>query len=94
MDDTPSELHPAIVQLVEQIGQLPYIKTIRLFGSRTRGDNHPRSDVDLAIECPDASFQDWQVVLDLLALVNWVGRLAVAICKSADHTSIPASAFG
>ena len=66
MSDIPIELHPAIVQLVKQIGQLPYIETIRLFGSRARGDNHPRSDVDLAIECPNASFQDWQFVLDLV----------------------------
>lgn len=64
MGDAYTELHPAIIQLVEKLSRLPYVETVRLFGSRARGDHHPRSDVDLAIECPTASAQDWQTILD------------------------------
>lgn len=64
MSDTSIELHPAIVQLVEELSHLPYVESIRLFGSRARGDHHTRSDVDLAIECSQASINDWQVILD------------------------------
>lgn len=37
-----------------------------MFGSRARGDNRPRSDIDLAILCPRASMQDWLTVCDLI----------------------------
>jgi len=66
MSDTSIELHPAIAQLVEELSHLPYVKSIRIFGSRARGDHHPRSDFDLAIECPQASISDWQAILDLV----------------------------
>lgn len=64
MSDSSIELHPAIIQLVEMLSRLPYVESVLLFGSRARGDNHPRSDVDLAIVCPHASPVEWQVILD------------------------------
>jgi len=64
MSDMSIELHPAITQLVKDLSLLPYVESILLFGSRARGDHHPRSDVDLAIECPQASATDWQIILD------------------------------
>jgi len=66
MSEPSIDLHPAIAQLVENLSHLLYVKTIRLFGSRARGDHHPRSDVDLAIECPQASSRDWQAIMDLV----------------------------
>lgn len=36
-----------------------FIDEICLFGSRARGDNKERSDIDLAIVCPRASDTDW-----------------------------------
>lgn len=63
MSEPSIKLHPAIALLVEELSRLPYVESIRLFGSRARGDHHPRSDVDLAIECPQASTNDWQTIL-------------------------------
>ena len=37
-----------------------------MYGSRAWGDHRERSDIDLAIECPNATFSDWQKVLDIL----------------------------
>ena len=45
---------------------LPFVKTVYLFGSRARGDARAKSDIDLAVECPSASFQQWQEVLDIV----------------------------
>jgi predicted nucleotidyltransferase len=43
----------AVQDLAERIGRLPRVKRVILFGSRARGDNQPRSDVDLAVEVDD-----------------------------------------
>lgn len=49
-----------------KLAALPFIKAIYLFGSRARGDARPKSDIDLAVDCPGASFQQWQEVLDIV----------------------------
>jgi predicted nucleotidyltransferase len=53
-------------QFIEQLKSLPFIDEIWLFGSRARGDNQERSDIDLAIICPAASDIDWLKVVDII----------------------------
>lgn len=36
-------------KFIAKLAELPYVKTIYLFGSRARGDFHDKSDIDLAI---------------------------------------------
>lgn len=48
------------------LAKLPFIEEIWLFGSRVRGDNRERSDIDIAILCPNASKDDWQQVLEII----------------------------
>jgi predicted nucleotidyltransferase len=57
-------LHPAIVKLVQGIQQLPSVEAVLLFGSRARGDAHPRSDVDLAVQGASISPAEWQMILE------------------------------
>lgn len=45
-------------QFIEKLTTLPFIDEIWLFGSRARKDNHRRSDIDLAIICPNATDTD------------------------------------
>jgi nucleotidyltransferase substrate binding protein (TIGR01987 family) len=33
-----------------ELGRLPFIRSLRLFGSRARGDFRPRSDINLAVD--------------------------------------------
>lgn len=42
----------------------PGVRWVRLFGSRARGDAQERSDIDLAVSCPDES--DWLALLDAM----------------------------
>lgn len=37
-----------------------------MFGSRARGDNQERADIDLAILCNNASFEDWLLVRSII----------------------------
>lgn len=53
-------------RFVERLKELPFVETIYLYGSRAREDNGPRSDIDIALECPQAGARDWQLVLDIV----------------------------
>lgn len=49
-------------QFIEKLKSLPFVEEIWLFGSRARGDNDERSDIDLAIICTRASPAEWSEV--------------------------------
>ena len=53
-------------QFFKKLCILPFIDTIYLFGSRARGDFRERSDIDLAIECPQATKKDWSQVMAII----------------------------
>jgi uncharacterized protein len=53
-------------KFIDRIANLPFVDEIWLFGSRARGDNQERSDIDLAILCPKASDYDWTKVMDVI----------------------------
>lgn len=44
----------------------PFVDEIWLFGSRARGDNQDRADIDIAISCPTATNGDWLCILDII----------------------------
>lgn len=41
--------------IVETLKRFAFVKKIVLFGSRARGDHQPKSDFDIAVDCPRAS---------------------------------------
>lgn len=51
---------------IEQIKSLPFVETVYLFGSRARGDNRSRSDIDLAVYCPQATQIQWRKIQDII----------------------------
>jgi uncharacterized protein len=48
-----------IEDLAGRLARHPAVERVWLFGSRARGDNFERSDIDLAIEAPAMSQDDW-----------------------------------
>jgi len=46
-------------QFIKKIAALQCVEQIWLYGSRARGDERPRSDIDLAIVCPTATPEEW-----------------------------------
>lgn len=59
-------MHPAIAVMVEQIRRWPSVEKIILFGSRARSDHDERSDIDLGIDCPDASTEEWAEIWNIV----------------------------
>ena len=55
-----------VYRFLNRLSALPFIDAIYLYGSRARGDQRPRSDIDLAIVCPKAASKDWQQVFEII----------------------------
>ena len=53
-------------EFIKQLQTLPFIDEIWLFGSRARDDNTAKSDIDLAILCPNATNDDWLTVMNII----------------------------
>jgi predicted nucleotidyltransferase len=61
------------------LSSLPYVEKILLYGSRARGDNQERADIDLAIVCPNATRKNWLELMEIIEEVicqNFSGQLA------------------
>ena len=50
--------------VADRLKAFPEVERIVLFGSRARGDAAPRSDIDLAIECPGADARRWSQIVE------------------------------
>lgn len=56
----------AIAQIVERLARRAEVRRAILFGSRARGDHQPRSDIDLAVDAPEASPHQWQAIEEIV----------------------------
>ena len=51
---------PAIIDAIaKRIGSCPHVEKVVLFGSRARGDEQERSDIDLAVVGPEITRKEW-----------------------------------
>lgn len=64
-------------QFISKLKMLSFVQEIWLFGSRARGDNQDRSDIDLAILCQEASDEEW---LTLMEIINEADTLLKVDC--------------
>lgn len=53
-------------EFFNKLKALPFVKTIWLFGSRARGDNMERADIDLAISCQNAGTREWLIISEII----------------------------
>lgn len=71
MSQVAARTKPQIVALANydffrRLTALPFVDAVYLFGSRARGENAARADIDLAVVSPRASDADWQRILDII----------------------------
>ena len=53
-------------KFLKKIADLRVVDEIWLYGSRARGDNAERSDIDITILCPNASESEWNLITDII----------------------------
>lgn len=53
-------------QFINNLKTLDFVEQLWVFGSRARGDNQPRADIDIAIICPNATEEDWLQVIKII----------------------------
>ncbi len=53
-------------EFFNKLKSLPFVETIWLFGSRARGDNMERADIDLAISCHEAGTKEWLIIAEII----------------------------
>ncbi len=69
----PPAIHHALLKdadiddtdFLRDIAALPYVERILLFGSRTTQDYMEGADLDIAVDCPDASDEEWHHITDI-----------------------------
>ena len=53
-------------EFIEKLKKLQYVEEIWLFGSRARGDNRDKSDIDIAIVCNNSTNKEWDYIIDII----------------------------
>lgn len=75
---------------IENLKNLPFVDEIWLFGSRARLDHGERSDIDLAIICPNATEEDW---INIMNIVEDADSLLKIDCVKFDRSKISEELF-
>jgi predicted nucleotidyltransferase len=66
----------------------PFVNAIYLYGSRARGDADSYSDYDLAIDCPTASDEEWNTLVQQMEEAPFLSHLEVV-----RYDQLPSSVF-
>jgi predicted nucleotidyltransferase len=68
-----------------KIKNLPFVEKVILFGSRARGTQLSRSDIDLAILCPTATQNQWHQILDIVEKADTLLLIDCLNFDTIDH---------
>ena len=63
---TPALRDQDLAVLRHTFGRFPWVREVRLFGSRATGHARRASDIDLAISAPDATADQWLELTDAI----------------------------
>ena len=55
-----------LATLRSTFGRFPFVREVKLFGSRATGEATRASDIDLSISAPDASAEDWSSLTEAI----------------------------
>ena len=73
-----------VARIAHVLGEFPEVRRSVLFGSRARGDNLERSDVDIAIEAPGAGPECWTRIVEAVDEVPTLLRIDIVRWETAS----------
>jgi len=76
---TSRQLSADLAEFVDQLGQLPAVTEVVLFGSRARGDNSPNSDADLLVILRQAPKAEIRRLFDMQEVHNQPNRISIQL---------------
>lgn len=54
-------------RFLNRLKYIPWVESVWIFGSRARGDNRERSDIDVAVVCkPGTTDEEWSDVVNVV----------------------------
>ena len=69
-------------------GRFPWVREVRLFGSRATGHARRASDIDLAISAPDATADQWLELTDAIEETPIIFEFDVVRTERIDNTRL------
>jgi len=76
---TSRQLSADLTEFVDQLGQLPAVTEVVLFGSRARGDNSKNSDADLLVILRKAAKAEIRRLHDMQEVHNQPNRVSIQL---------------
>jgi predicted nucleotidyltransferase len=72
---------------LERLAADPCVEELWLFGSRARGTNAERADIDLAVRCPGATVRDWDRLMGIVDDADTLNRVDLVRLDTLDTDS-------
>lgn len=80
----PAAVHPAMTDLVARLAGMGARQVI-LYGSRARGDNMSRADIDLAVDAPELDVRGWADMQDAVENAQTLLEIDLVRLQEADE---------
>ena len=68
--------------------RFPYVREVRIFGSRATGHARRASDIDLAISAPNATIAQWSAIIDALEAASIIYEFDVVHTERTKNTRL------
>ena len=85
---TPALRDQDLAVLRHTFGRFPWVREVRLFGSRATGHARRASDIDLAISAPDATADQWLELTDAIEETPIIFEFDVVRTERIDNTRL------
>lgn len=89
-------MEKALTYILAALTRHAAVQKVILFGSRARGDADERSDIDIAVACPDIDKRAWLQLVDDISEINTLLKIDLvnytecdsALKNNIDHEGV------